>query len=169
MLKKTLIYLPVLLLLGYNASFFILKNAQAITGKTERDAAPIKTFIKKHIPTGSKVIGEPLFFYAVQQNGSDFQYLNLYEDLDVREAFHRQDYDYDYIIVSDHLKMRDYKGCIDYYLSKADFIKVATRQHEQAPWTKIISEFSIGNFSLLSNVEKHGYNCTIYKRLKAKE
>ena len=155
-----------MLLLAYNSLFFILKNTQALTASTERNPSIAESFINQHIPAGSKVIGEPLYFYAVLQNNSDFQYLNLYEDLEVREQFHREVYDYDYMIVTDHLKMRDSKGCIDYYMEKSAFEKIATLKMPESQGSKLISNLTIGNFPLLSNVEKHAYNCSIYKRIR---
>lgn len=166
MKKKLFIAIPIGVLFAYNAVFFVLKNAQALTAMAERNPAVAENFIRQHIPAGSKVVGEPLYFYAVLQNQSDFQYLNLYEDLAVREQYHREVYDYDYLIVTNHLKMRDSKGCIAYYLSKSTVEKVAELQLPTNPWSAFISTLHIGSFPLLSNVEKHGYNCVIYKRIK---
>jgi len=165
-MMKKLIYLPILLLLLFNGMFFLLKNAQAIAGREQRNDALAVDFIKKHIPEGSKVIGEPLYFYAVLQNGSDFQYLNLYEDLEDRERFHREVYDYDYLLVTDHLKMRDTKGCIDYYLKQADFKSIASLKIPEPPLATWFSNFNIGGFPLISHVERYGYNCEIYQRIK---
>lgn len=164
--KKLLISLPVILLLAYNSLFFVLKSAQAITASEERKPKVAEAFIRKHIPKGSKVVGEPLYFYAVCQNESDFQYLNLYEDLEKREKYHREVYQYQYLLVTNHLKMRDSKGCINYYLGKAKFEKIATLEIKENSWAKRISKLSIGSFQLLSNVEKHAYNCIIYKRIE---
>lgn len=159
-------YVPVIGLFCYNSLFFVLKNTQAISSITQRDASQAAAFIKKHIPSNSKVIGEPLYYYAVIQAGSDFQYLNLYEDLEVREAFHREVYDYDYLIVTDHHKMRDDKKCIDYYVDKSPFEEVARFQLPRSEFSTQIANLSIMDFPLLSDVERHGYNCTIYKRIK---
>ncbi|MGB0524399.1 MAG: hypothetical protein ACPGJS_15620 [Flammeovirgaceae bacterium] len=164
--RKQLFLLPIFALLAYNGLFFILKNAQAIAGAQQRDHQLAEKFIAKHIPAGSKVVGEPLYFYAVLKNGSDFQYLNLYENLAIREKYHRENYKYDYLLVTDHLKMRDTQGCIDYYLSQAEFEQVAELNIKESKWAKIISNLNIGGFPLLSNVEKHTYSAVIYKRIK---
>lgn len=166
MLKRYWIYFPVCLLLAYNATFFVLKNAQALSNSKQRTSNNAETFIQQYIPAGSKVIGEPLYYYAVTKAGSDFQYLNLYEDLEVREQFHREVYDYDFLLLTDHLKMRDSKGCIEYYMNKSKFDKIATFKLQESERAKWISELQIAGIPLLSNVEKHGYNCIIYKRVK---
>ena len=166
MMKLKLAHIFIASLLLYNFAFFLLKSGQAIAGNIERDATLAESFILKHIPSGSKVLGEPLYYYAVTNAGSDFQYLNLYEDLELREQFHREQYDYDYLIVTNHLQMRDAKGCIPYYLNKSTFVKVAELENKQSALAESISNISIGGFTLLSNVEKHGYNCVIYKRIK---
>ena len=156
----------VLGLIGFNAVFFVLKNAQALAGREQRNPELANEFIKKHIPSGSKVVGEPMFYYAVLLAGSDYQYYNYYNEQDERERLHREVYDYDYLIVTKYHAERDYKKVIPYYFSKSDLRPIATLESKEPKWSAWISGLGFGSFKLLSNVEKHGYSCTIYKRVK---
>ena len=160
------ILIGVFFLFLFNLLFFGLKNLQALAGLEERNHAIAEQFIAQHIPKGSKVVGEPLYYYAVVKNGSNYQYYNLYNELDIRERLHREEYDYDYLIVTDHHQMRDYDGVIDYYKSKANLKKVAEIHTPQSEWAVKISNLNILGFPLLSNVERYGFGCVIYKRVR---
>ncbi|WP_157638315.1 hypothetical protein [Flexithrix dorotheae] len=144
----------------FNIGFFFLKNFQVIESQKQRNHYKLGQFIKKNIPENSKVIGDPLFFYAVIGAGSDYQYFDLFSTLEERELNHRENYDYDYLIISEQTKLRNI-GIANYYLKKAEFDTVATLNLPQTELSQ-----SINNSGLVSEMEKNGYSCVILKRLK---
>lgn len=153
---------PLLLLLIFNLGYFTLKNVQVLASLQQRDPQVAQNFVRKHIPKGARVVGEPMYLYAVLQTGGQYQYMNLYETLETREARQRKKYQYQYLIVTDHLRWRQPK-IVQYYLQNSKLKKIARLQIPQNRWSQLMAGWG------LSNVERTGYNCTIYQQLDAKQ
>ncbi|MCU0447346.1 MAG: glycosyltransferase family 39 protein [Microscillaceae bacterium] len=155
---------PVLLLIGillmYNFSYFGAKNVQVWASMSQRDYRVAEAFVQKHIPPQSRVISEPMYFYAVEKNQAKFQMMDEYETLPNREQFHRQIFDYQYFILTDHLRWRK-PEIVAYYQQKATLIAIARLELPPSAWSLWIDKLG-----LLSTTERTGYSCTIYKRVK---
>lgn len=156
--KLTLLYLAWLGILALNLSYFSLKMYQIWLSLPQRDHVLADAFIKQHIPAGSRVIGEPMFTYAVLKAGSDYQYMDLYETLESREKRQRESYQYEYIIITEHLAWRK-PDIVEYYLSKAKLSLVAELSLPRSE-----ASLSLDKWRLLSSTERSGYSCRLYKR-----
>ncbi|MDW7695189.1 hypothetical protein R9C00_28630 [Flammeovirgaceae bacterium SG7u.111] len=150
----------------FNVAFFSLKNCQVVASVGQRSPQIALEFVQKNIPKGSKVVGEPMFFYAVTEAGSEYQYYDLYESLEERERKHREEWGYDYLIVTQKsYAMRAINA--DYYLSKAELEEVARlelRPNTATGW--FTTPFGL---PLLSKGENVGYSSVLYKRVKLRK
>lgn len=155
--RNWLVY-PFALLLMFNLAYFSLKNIQVMASLGQRQPHQVTQFVQKHIPKGARVIGEPMYFYAVLQAGSNYQYMDLYETLETREARQRIRYKYEYLIITDHLRWRKPK-VVQYYLQNSKLKQIA---RFEVPASALSQK--IARLGLLSGVEDKGYNCIIYKR-----
>lgn len=156
--KNPIVYILMGLFL-HHAAYFTLKNLQTFASFSQRDYTTLDDFIQKHIPSQSRVVGEPMFFYAVRKTNSDFQYMDIFESLEAREVRQREKYKYQYLIVSDHLLWRK-PEIVAYYLKQAKLRRIARLE---IPISYLSQK--INALGLLSNTERTGYNCTIYKHL----
>jgi hypothetical protein len=147
-------------LLLFNGAYFGAKNGQVLASLAQRDYQVADNFVKQYIPRHSRVISEPMFFYSVEKNQSHFQMMDEYETLVKREQLQREVFDYQYFIVSDHLKWRK-PELVDYYFQKSKLIKIARLDLPPSP-----TSIWIDNLRLLSTTERTGYSCTIYRRVK---
>lgn len=155
-----LIFFLILLLFVFNLILFSFKTFQVITEHQRRHPSTASTFIKKYIPAGSKVIGDPLFYYTVTENGANYHYYDLYNTLEKREEALRTKFDYDYLIVSGISRLRN-PAISDYFLQNAQLDTVATLQ---IPANQLAT--FLNQLGLVSTMEASGYNCTIFKRKK---
>jgi 4-amino-4-deoxy-L-arabinose transferase-like glycosyltransferase len=158
-IKNPFLYLALILLL-FNLSYFSFKGLQVVASLEQRDYKQPDAFIKNYIPKGSKVLGDPIYFYSVIKAGSDFQYFNKNASNEKREKMHREQYDYDYLIITDQSRLRDPEAVL-LYLSNSKFKKVARFEKELSYLTKKLS-----GLSLISTLENSGYNADLYVRLK---
>ncbi|MEN7546517.1 hypothetical protein AAG747_01270 [Rapidithrix thailandica] len=149
----------------FNFSYYVLKNLQIYSSREQRNPHVSQDFIRQNIPAGSFVVGEPMYYYAVTQAGSQFQFMDWYADLEVREQRQRELFDYDYLIITDHMLSRN-KRVIHYYLQHAKLEEIARLELPQSAFNKKISTFSLLGIPILSNTERYGYSCTLYKRIK---
>jgi hypothetical protein len=161
-LKNPLLYLSIILL-TFNVGYFSLKGMQVAGSMEQRNPQEAEDFIKNYIPAGSKVVGDPLYYYAVIGAGSDYQYFNKYASNEQREQWHREQYDYDYLLITDQSKVRDAEAVL-LYLSNAKFKKIARFEKESSAFTKKLS-----HLGLVSPTENSGYNADLYVRLKFDE
>lgn len=157
---KNLMLYPLLFLLVLNVGYFTLKNLQVLASWEQRKPATATQFIQKHIHKGARVVGEPMYFYAVHQVGGQYQYMDLYETLEAREARQRQKFKYQYLIVTDHLRWRK-PQIVKYYIQTAKLQEIARLKTPPSYWSQ-----QIARLGLVSNVERDGYNCVIYKRVE---
>ncbi len=143
-----------------NVGYLSMKTLQVLSGYKQRSPTAIRSFLKIHIPPSSKVVADPIFYYAILLNQSDMQYINLYDTLPLREYKQRIAYDYDYLIISEKL-LQSNPAVIRYYLNHATFDTVATyRPH--------VTQLNLwlNTFGFVARTEEVGYTCTILKRKK---
>lgn len=159
--RNPVVYL-VLLLWIQNITYFGLKNVQVFASLKQRDYKIADEFVRQHIPKHSKVVGEPMYFYSVLKSESDFQYMNYLEDLEDREKRQREVYQYDYLIVTDHLAWRE-PQTVKHYFEKGNLKVVARLELLPNELTK-----KINAFPYISSIERTGYSCTIYQHIKNK-
>ncbi|WP_154658491.1 hypothetical protein [Eisenibacter elegans] len=151
--------LPLLLLFVFNGTYALLKNAQILSSLSQRNPTTAQAFVAKNIPPGSRVVAEPMYYYALQKNGSQLQLMNYFENLYSREARQRTQFDYEYLIVTEHLRWRD-PQTVAHYLSQADFVLVDSLFLPPSLWAE-----KLESTRLLSPVERTGYSALIYRRL----
>lgn len=109
--------------LTFNAGVFLYKGGFVLLTKEERKMDIASEFVRQNIPPGSKVIGDEYFYFPVVENGSDFQFINWFKDAGQREKYHREQYDYDYILISDML-IRKSGYLLPYYAGKSRLEKI---------------------------------------------
>jgi 4-amino-4-deoxy-L-arabinose transferase-like glycosyltransferase len=160
--REPKMYLLVALLI-HNVCYFTLKSAQVISSIEQRDPAIADKFIADHIPQGSKVVGDPLYYYSVKKSGSDYQLYNEYGTLETREQKHRELYNYDYLIITGQSLKRE-PETVALYLGNAKFQKIAELKIAPSGLNQMIA-----SSGLISNTENSGYNAKIYLRIKKDE
>jgi hypothetical protein len=138
----------------YYLVLFITKFTIIFLSFNQRNPKPIEKFVASHIPVHSKVIGDEMFYYAVEKNNSAFQFIHLFYNDSIREHLHRKSYNYDYIIWSEKLQ-KERPELLNLYQAHSTLIPIDSFQVKE----KIKLDFL--PFKILSN-----YNCTIYKRIK---
>ncbi|MCS6821725.1 MAG: hypothetical protein NZ551_07635 [Microscillaceae bacterium] len=158
-LPKWVFALPAIGLFFFNLSYFSLKNIQIFTSLAQRSPAHAEAFVRKHIPPKSRVVSEPMYYYAVKRAGSEMQFMNYFEELEQREHRQRTKWQYEYLIVTEHLLWRD-KPTVSYYFSKADFEPIAHLHIPQNSFSRWLDAQG-----WLSTTERTGYNAIIYKRI----
>lgn len=157
---KNLSMYAYLLLFIFNLSFSALKAAQILSERESRDPDVALEFIQKNIPPGSRVIGDGSYYYAVIRSGSDHRLYQEFLSLEEREKLLREVYDYDYMIVTE-ISKNNQPEVSEYYLKKAELVKVAELKLEQAELSR-----GIAKTGLVSDMERSGYSATIYARIK---
>lgn len=157
--KNPIIYLIALLMM-FNFAYSGLKNLQILASLEQRNFTKVEQFIQKYIPKGSKVIGEPMYYYAVRNNQSDYQYFDLYDTLENREKRQRIAYQYEYLIITEHIQWRK-PDIVAYYLKNAKLQKVASFKIPRTAWSLWIDQLG-----LVSNTERFGYDAMIYQRIE---
>lgn len=147
-----------IVLLLWNGGYTLAKQIQLWASAPLRDYRPFHTFISMHIPAGSRVVSEAMSYYALLEAGADLQLIDYYSTLDERERKHRELYNYEYLIVTDHLVWRK-PDIIAYYMQKAKLDTLARYQVPPAHSVSLLMS-RLG----LSDTERTGYSCTIYRR-----
>jgi len=148
-----------------NISFSTLKYLQATYSLSVSMPERADAFVKAHIPSGSRVISEPSYYYAVVQNGAVFAYMNFQGEPKEREKYHREIFDYEYFILTDHLAWR-YREEVNIYLSGAEFDTLARLYEPPSEKYRILSATRLLGIPILSQVFGDGYNAYILKRRK---
>lgn len=145
-------------LLLFNLGYTFAKQVQILMSLPMRDYRSFHAFVRRHIPPGSKVVSEPMPYYALLAAGSDLQLMDYYNTPEERERIHRQEYKAEYMIVTDHLAWRK-PDIVALYQANSQWQPVA-RYERQAP--AFLRDWE--RFFGLSSTEHTGYNCTIYRR-----
>ncbi len=156
---KTIQKFLILLVFGFNSIFFLIKTAYIYTDFSQRNPQKIAQFIQKYIPSESRVIGEAIHYYACKQNNIEYRLFDKYLTLEEREKKLRTEFNYDYFIVS-RISTKRAKDELEYFFSKNDFIEIAAYKSEPSYINKLLL-----STKLISDMEKYGYSCTIYKRV----
>lgn len=155
---KNLIAKPLVALVLINVAIFCFKNLTILNAIPIRDHALVEREIAKHIPKGSRVIGDESYYYAVLKNGSDFQYIDRGADLPRRRKYHFDKYHFQYIVVRDPVTD---PSQFNYYKQWGKFELVG--EINMPPLL-----FSQGNFAFvrkLTGVQmNNGYKGKIYRR-----
>lgn len=85
--------------LGLNILIFCFKNIVIWTFSNQRDSQFLENQISKIIPAKSKVIGDDAYYYAVKKASSDFQYLERGSFTQMRFKYHKETFQYRYVVV----------------------------------------------------------------------
>lgn len=160
---KRMALIPLAILVLHNVAYSGVKGLFILANTEQRSPEKIDSFIAEHIPAGSKVLGYGLHYYSVIKAGSDYQYIDKYNDLEIREERQRLNYDYDYIIV-DGIGLDRLAPTYKYYFEKGQFIKVAEYLTKPSPLA-----IALAKLNLVSDMEATGYNCVIYARVKIQD
>jgi hypothetical protein len=154
---RRLAFLPLFLL---NGLFFLAIVAADVLLWPSLDPTEAAHLISEDIPPGSRVIGDDKFYFLVRRAGSDFQYLERGGTLAERVAFHRNTYDFDYLITD----LDERSATMDAYRASTVLVKVGavdpptlTRWLRYPLWVR-------GH--LIMWVVTLNYGGTIYKRVR---
>lgn len=145
-------------LLLFNGAYTIAKQVQITASMPLRDYRPFHDFIRQHIPPGSKVVSEPMPYYALLEAGADLQLMDYYNTPGERVRIHMEEYRAEYMIVTDHIAWRK-PGIVALYRSKGRWRAIARYERQPPAWLPAWEAFFH-----LSSTERTGYNCTIYRR-----
>jgi Dolichyl-phosphate-mannose-protein mannosyltransferase len=149
------------LLLLVNGSAFLSRTALEIAEWQRRDPTESDAVIARIVPPGSRVVGDDQFYFAALRSGSDFQYIERGGTLEERVPYHRDVYDFDFLISN---RPTD-EVILKAYLDGIPMRKVA--QIGVPPTTNLAEAVvSIGRAAGLSNSLLSGYDGTIYARIR---
>lgn len=164
-MKFGLIVAGITALIVVHVLLFWLKILQVQSSLSARDHAQAVAFVRRHIPPGSKVVAEPMYWFAIRQAGADMQYMDIYEETHLREKWQREVYQYEYLLVTDHLRWRK-PEVVAYYMGQAVFDSLGRWEPAITSLNRRIASWQIGSVRLLSDNERTGYAATIYRRKK---
>lgn len=138
-------------LLLVNILHFGFKTFQTMMTSRYRNPELINSFIKKHIPAGSHVVGDKIYYYGVVINNSEFQYFDTFGSLETREKKLREEFKFKYLIESEqcHEINREMR---EYFIAQNHMKPIAKLE--------IRNNFSI---PLIMQNDDKTYACTIYK------
>ena len=145
-------------LLLFNASYFIIKHAQIIWGMDTHDPIAIQDFLSTHVKSGSRVVGSPVFYYAITTTAADYELNSWYGELEDREMKHREEWNYEYLITSKEDRPSTY------YMSKSQCVLIDSLVISPSEHSSWVSSLGIGGARLVAGSEDEGYSCYIYKR-----
>lgn len=159
---KSAVKTAVVLLAGFNLATFLLKALVLMSSSPVRRPAVAEEFARRNIPQNARVVGDELYYFAVTAAGSDFQYAHLYSSLQEREAYHREIWDYDYLMVSERL-LEDKPEVFEHYRTHSLLILTDSLKTEMPPLLKSVSQM------LPYDISSSGYNGFIYQRVKPED
>ncbi|MBY0426220.1 MAG: hypothetical protein K2Q22_11330, partial [Cytophagales bacterium] len=151
-----------MLLFFFNTAYFSLKAVQVLSSWDIRNPSFLEERIKTRIPSGSKVVGDALLYYAVERSNCKFQYIDHFgNDVGVREKILINDFDFEYLILSDQYMKRSFADA-QYLIQSGRYELVEkVNYHPQTVSSSILPLWAL---SQLEN--STGYNCTIFRRKK---
>jgi hypothetical protein len=153
---KTVVVTLLLGLGGYNLFFFGVKTLHTLLTSVLRNPHAAREWIGQHVPPGSMVVGDPLFFYAVVENGSYFQYADRYREVTERVVHQRDTLRCSHLIVTDQFLGKQ-PAVVQAYLNALALDSVSRfvgTGHPLATWLE--------QKGLVSPMEKDGYQATLY-------
>ncbi len=134
----------------------------------QRNHKHITEFVRLHVPPGSKILGEPKYYYAAIVNQCEFQYANPVGfisdsyNIETIEKYRRIEFDYDYILASfDMLSDKRYDKVLSQYQQHAQLVYIDSLK---VPTSSFVKPFS--NIIKGYNFSENGYNGILYKRVK---
>ena len=149
------------LLLLLNVSAFLARSALEVAEWERRDPAVAEDVIRHVVPRNSRVVGDEQFYFAVLGSGSDFQYIERGGTLSERVSYHRDVYQFDYLITN---RGGD-SEIVQAYMRAVPLEKVA--EIPASPTTRLAKVVvSIGRWFGLSNSLMSGYDGTIFARAR---
>lgn len=148
-------------LIGLMGLITVWKTYYFISSYKERDPKPVRDFIAKHVPKGSKIVGDEIYYYAALDCGNDFQYFNIGSTIEIREKYHREKYAYDYLFISDNM-YNMYTYAADYYIQKGNLKKLARLEVQKSDITAYMNSKKPGLVSYFH------YSGNLYKVIRRK-
>ena len=150
------------ILVLFNISAFALKNVVLIADSKNRNMAAIEAFIKKNIPAEKaiKVCADEMYYYPVINNQNTYHVAYTFPNRpdSVMEKYSRQNFDYDYLIISNKLK-KTHPEIVRLYFQNANLIVVDTyavnASNPISKWLSAHSKFT---------ASADAYNGILYKR-----
>lgn len=166
---KPVSYVLISILMVSNIGIFCLKSFTLYGQASARNYVLVNNFIKENIPTGAKVCGDELYYYAALNNNNPFVLMKSYQGNDNKqskfkslyekvEQNRRVDFDYDYLIVSNRISNR-ISSLTAMYLNNSKLIKMAEYHTQPSPLLKWLSDKKL--YSASSE-----YSGIIFKRIK---
>ncbi len=158
--NRRIIYFLIAPLLCFNVFIYTIKNTYLLADLNNRQYDVVSNYVKTNIPSNSHVIGDEVYYYAVLNAGSKFQYMHLhFPSLDTIENYRRKVFDYDYLFLSDRLSQRDL-NIYQLYAKYSTLEKIGRLEKPKKrilPINKLIPDYDFSVF---------GYSGTLYKRKK---
>jgi hypothetical protein len=149
------------LLLLLNVSAFLARSALELAEWSRRDPAVAEDVIRHVVPRNSRGVGDDQFYFAVLGSGSDFQYIERGGTLSERVSYHRDVYQFDYLITN---RGGD-SEIVQAYMRAVPLEKVA--EIPASPTTRLAKVIvSVGRWFGLSNSLMSGYDGTIFARAR---
>lgn len=145
----------IVVLIICNLSYWSLKGVYIFKTLDARNEQTAIDFIKKHIPEGSKIIGDAQYYYIAKANNCKYEYIDKYGSIENRYIAQSKNYDYQYIVISEQ-EVNRCTYALNYYQSKDQLIEIA--KLEYPPIT----------IPFISNFDAKGYACKIYKKVNDK-
>ena len=146
----------VTLLLLMNLGIFSFKGFAVLGTWDERNPEPVHAFIDEHISEGANVIAEEQFYYGVIQAGADFHFSNRLLSTEEREVYLREEFDYEYLIISDEL-YRNRPGFFEYFDERSELEKVAEYRYEEERSGLVQQMLDMAGFSILTSFDGRIY------------
>lgn len=161
------------LLLGLivlNISIFLFKGSVLYLDREARNYQPVEEFIKENIPSGAKVTGSDVYYYAALKNHNPFTLYNSFDpDFTRLEKDRRERFNYDYLVVAE--SMSEYDNYLFKLLEEKDHLEKTaeykSRHLDLLEWLRVNNIFkglgTFGNYNFSST----GYDGIIYKRIRS--
>lgn len=147
--------LLLLFLLG-NATVIILKYTVVFSGDRWAKKEHMELFISNNVPSGSRLVGDEIYYYGCRKNEINFQFIDHYLSIEEREQYQREVFNYDYLFVSDRLKKK-YPDIIDIYEENSTLSAIDTLNYNT-----ISSDFIL--LEVLRKQVHNSFNGVLYKR-----
>ncbi len=145
------------LLIALFSFFFILKIGLYATVQQENNLENCRTFVKEHIPEGSKVIGDAVFYYALPSEKYSFQLYDKYLEDSARVQLLKDEFQYEYLLIPESKQNSE---LVQLYKNSARLAPVSGLHYPTSALTK-----RIASLQLVSTKDINGYNCILFKRL----